>query len=149
MNRCLYGVPVRVSSTLICRLFVFVQIKFFAMSLLTKHSAEEWVYLRKYVKYDAAQKVEMNHNDDSLFMEMRMDYCCVWFITQNVWSRFQTAAGQSSFCVWAADQTKSTRFSSHLVLFNVRGPQIFQAVRRAEEVSLRRSSCWFSRVKYG
>jgi len=27
---------------------------------------------------------------------------------------------------------------------NVRGPQIFQAVRRAEELSLRRSSCWFS-----
>jgi len=45
-NRCRHGVPVRVSSTLICRLFVFVQFKFFAMSLLTKHSAEEWVYLR-------------------------------------------------------------------------------------------------------
>jgi len=27
---------------------------------------------------------------------------------------------------------------------NVRGPQIFHAVRRAEELSLRRSSCWFS-----
>jgi len=55
----LYGVPVRVSSTLICRLFVFVQLKFLAMSLLTKHSAEELVYLRKYVKYGAAQRVEM------------------------------------------------------------------------------------------
>ena len=27
---------------------------------------------------------------------------------------------------------------------NGRGPQIFQAVRRAEELSLRRPSCWFS-----
>jgi len=64
----------RVSSTLICRLFVFVQLKIFAMSLLTKHSAEEWVYLRKYVKYGAAQRVEMNHNEDSLFMALKMDY---------------------------------------------------------------------------
>ena len=86
------------------------------MLLLTKHSAEEWVYLRKYVKYGAAQRVEMNHNEDSLFMVLGMDYCYVWFITQNVWSRFQIAVGQSSFCVWAAVQTKSTRFSSHLVL---------------------------------
>jgi len=45
------------------------------MSLLTKHSAER-VYLRKYVKYGAAQRVEMNHND-SLFMALRMDYCYV------------------------------------------------------------------------
>jgi len=86
------------------------------MLLLTKHSAEEWVYLRKYVKYGTAQRVEMNHNEDSLFMVLGMDYCYVWFITQNVWSRFQIAVGQSSFCVWAAVQTKSTRFSSHLVL---------------------------------
>jgi len=55
------------------------------------------VYLRKYVKYDAAQRVDMNHNEDSLFMALRMDYCYVWFITQNVWSRFQIARGQSSF----------------------------------------------------
>ena len=86
------------------------------MLLSTKHSAEECVYLRKYVKYGAAQRVEMNHNADSLLMALRMDYCYVWFITQNVWSRFQIAVGQSSFCVWAAVQTKSTRFSSHLVL---------------------------------
>ena len=86
------------------------------MSLLTKYSAEEWVYLRKYVKYGVAQRVEMNHNEDSLFMAFRMNYCYVWFIAQNVWSRFQIAGGQSSFCVWAAVQTKSTRFSSHLVL---------------------------------
>jgi len=59
-------------------------------------------------------KGEMNHNEDSLSMALRMDYCYVWFITQNVWSRFQIAGGQSYFCVWAAVQTKSTRFSSHL-----------------------------------
>jgi len=47
------------------------------MSLLTKHSAEESVYLRKYVKYGAAQRVEMNHNEDSLFMALRMDCCYV------------------------------------------------------------------------
>jgi len=74
------------------------------------------VHLRKYVKYGAAQRVEMNHNEDSRFVALRMDYCYVWFITQNAWSRFQIAGGQSSICVWAAVQTKSTRFSSHLVL---------------------------------
>jgi len=47
------------------------------MSLLTKHSAEECVYLRKYVEYGAAQRVEMNHNEDSLFIALRMDYCYV------------------------------------------------------------------------
>ena len=55
------------------------------------------MYLRKYVKYGAAQRVEMNHNEDSLFMALRMDYCYVWFMTQNVWSRFQIAGGQSFF----------------------------------------------------
>jgi len=47
------------------------------MSLLTKHSAEERVHLRKYVKYGAAQRVEMNHTEDSLFIALRMDYCYV------------------------------------------------------------------------
>jgi len=47
------------------------------MLLSTKHSAEECVYLRKYVKYGAAQRVEMNHNADSLLMALRMDYCYV------------------------------------------------------------------------
>jgi len=74
------------------------------------------VYLKKYVNYGAAQRVEMNHNEDFLSMALRMDYCYVWFITQNVWSRFQIGGGQSSFCVWAAVQTKSTRFSSRLLL---------------------------------
>ena len=35
-NRCRYGVPVRVSSTLICRLFVFVQLKFFCHVVINK-----------------------------------------------------------------------------------------------------------------
>jgi len=98
-------------------------------SLLTKHSAEEWVYLRKYVKYGAGQMVEMNHNEDSLFMALGMDYCYVWFITQNVWSRFQIARGESSFCLWAAVQTKSTRFSSHLVLLMLGDRRFFRQFR--------------------
>jgi len=45
---CQYGVPLRVSSTLICICFsVFVQFTFFTMPL-TKHSTEERMYgLRK------------------------------------------------------------------------------------------------------
>jgi len=35
------------------------------------------VNLRKYVKYGAAQRVEMNHNEDSLFMALTMEYCYV------------------------------------------------------------------------
>ena len=93
------------------------------MLLLTKHSAEEWVYLRKYVKYGTVQSVVTNHND-SIFMALGMDYCYVWIIIQNVWSRFQNAGGQS-FCVWAAVETKSTRFSSRLVLWMLGGCRFF------------------------
>jgi len=32
---------------------------------------------QKYVKYGAAQRIEMNHNEDSLFMALRMNYCNV------------------------------------------------------------------------
>jgi len=84
------------------------------------------VNLRKYVKYGAAQRVEMNHNEDSLFMALTMEYCYVWFITKNVWSRFQIAEWQSSFCVWSAVQTRSTRFSNHLVLLMLGDRRFFR-----------------------
>jgi len=44
---------------------------------LTKHSTEERMYGLRKVKYGATQGVEMNHNEDSLFMALRMNYCYV------------------------------------------------------------------------
>jgi len=82
----------------------------------------------------------MNHND-SLFMALRMDYCYVQLITQNDWSRFQIAGGQFSFYFWAAVQTKSIRFSSHLVLLML-GAAGFSGSWEGRELSLRLGFRW-------
>jgi len=45
---------------------------------LTKHSTEERVYdLRNNVKNCVMPRIEINHNEDSLFMASRMTYCCI------------------------------------------------------------------------
>jgi len=54
--------------------------------LSTKHSAEERAYdLRKWGKYGATQTVEVNRDEESRFVALRMNYYYVDLVAQDVW----------------------------------------------------------------
>jgi len=91
------------------------------------------VYLRKYVKYGAGQRVEMNHNEDGVEngLLLRMIYH-----TERL-KPFSDCGRTAFFLRVSSSSNQIHKVLKPFSVVNVRGPQIFQAVRRAEELLLR------------
>jgi len=51
--------------------------------ILETPNVEEW-----------AQRIEVNDDEYSLFMVLRLGYCCVWCVEQNAWMLIQITRGQ-------------------------------------------------------
>jgi len=88
------------------------------------------------VKYGAAQRVEKSHNEDPLFMALRMDYCYVCLSHRTSEAVFRLREDSLPFA-FEQQFKPNHKVLKPFSVVNVSGPQIFQAVRRAEELSLR------------
>ena len=85
------------------------------------------------MKYGAGQRVEMNHNEDGVEngLLLRMIYH-----TERL-KPFSDCGRTAFFLRVSSSSNQIHKVLKPFSVVNVRGPQIFQAVRRAEELLLR------------